>query len=141
MDSITNKRLANCEVPLLDYVDESGEYRLIIAVLGYEKMSNPTNNTVRVIAGDNQLRVDGAYRASLVGRIHNLLESYGVRVLGIEQSSENDSFALLMHASINANDSMVNIGELRRQLVAEAQKLGVTLRIQREELFAYMHRI
>ncbi len=141
MDSIINKRLANCEVPLLDYVDESGEYRLIIAVLGYEKMSNPTNNTVRVIAGDNQLRVDGAYRASLVGRIHNLLESYGVRVLGIEQSAENDSFALLMHASINANDSMVNIGELRRQLVAEAQKLGVTLRIQREELFAYMHRI
>ena len=141
MDKITNKRLANCEVPLLDYVDDSGEYRLIIAVLGYDKMKPVVNNNVRVIAGENQVMVDGAYRASLVGRIHNLLESYGIRVLSIEQSSDDDSFALLMHASINANDMSVNIGELRRSLVQQAQMLGVTLRIQREELFAYMHRI
>lgn len=141
MDKITNKRLANCEVPLLDYVDDSGEYRLIIAVLGYDKMKPVVNNNVRVIAGENQVMVDGAYRASLVGRIHNLLESYGIRVLSIEQSSDDDSFALLMHASINVNDMSVNIGELRRSLVQQAQMLGVTLRIQREELFAYMHRI
>ncbi|MBQ7567903.1 hypothetical protein IJT17_03775 [bacterium] len=141
MDKITNKRLANCEVPLLDYIDDSGEYRLIIAVLGYDKMKPAANNYVRVIAGDSQVTVDGAYRASLVGRIHNLLESYGIRVLSIEQSSDDDSFALLMHASINANDMTINIGELRRNLVQEAQLLGVTLRIQREELFAYMHRI
>ena len=141
MDKITNKRLANCEVPLLDYVDDSGEYRLIIAVLGYDKMKPVVNNNVRVIAGDNQVMVDGAYRASLVGRIHNLLESYGIRVLSIEQSSDEDSFALLMHASINSNDMSVKIGELRRSLVQQAQMLGVTLRIQREELFAYMHRI
>ena len=141
MDKITNKRLANCEVPLLDYVDDSGEYRLIIAVLGYDKMKPVVNNNVRVIAGENQVMVDGAYRASLVGRIHNLLESYGIRVLSIEQSSDDDSFALLMHASINSNDMSVNIGELRRSLVQQAQMLGVTLRIQREELFAYMHRI
>ncbi len=141
MDKITNKRLANCEVPLLDYFDDSGEYRLIIAVLGYDKMKPVVNNNVRVIAGENQVMVDGAYRASLVGRIHNLLESYGIRVLSIEQSSDDDSFALLMHASINANDMNVRIGELRRSLVQQAQMLGVTLRIQREELFAYMHRI
>ncbi|MDO5295253.1 MAG: ACT domain-containing protein [bacterium] len=141
MDKITNKRLANCEVPLLDYVDDSGEYRLIIAVLGYDKMKSSVNNNVRVIAGENQVMVDGAYRASLVGRIHNLLESYGIRVSSIEQSTDDDSFALLMHASINSNDMNVNIGELRRNLVQDAQMLGVTLRIQREELFAYMHRI
>ena len=141
MDNLTNTRLANCEVPLLDYVDDSGEYRLIIAVLGYEKMSNPINNTVRVVAGNNQLRVDGAYRASLVGRIHNMLESYGVKVIGIEQSSEQDSFALLIHASISSAANSMSIAELRKQLVEEAKKLGVTLRIQREEVFAYMHRI
>lgn len=141
MDKITNKRLANCEVPLLDYVDDSGIYRLIIAVLGYDKMGSVNNNNVRVIAGNNQVLVDGAYRASLVGRIHNLLESYGVQVQSIDQSSDDESFSLLMHASVNANDMVVNIGQLRRQLESEAQKLGVTLRIQREELFAYMHRI
>lgn len=140
MDCLTNTRLANCEVPLLDRVEETGEYRLIIAVWGFDKMNTPCNNTVRVVAGNNQLRVDGAYRASLVGRIHNLLESYGVQVNGIEQSEEKDSFALLIHATIAASEGL-NIAALRTELVEEARKLGVTLRIQREEVFAYMHRV
>lgn len=141
MDKITNKRLANCEVPLLDYIGDDDEYRLIIAVLGYDNGGYSIGNNVRVATNNGQVLADGAYRASLVGRIHNLLESYGVKVLSIDQSSDDDSFALLMHASIKNNNMKLTIGELRRHLVKEAKDLGVTLRIQREELFAYMHRI
>lgn len=121
---------------------EDGEqrYRLIVAVLGYEKMINSQSSAVRVIAGGHQIRVDGAYRASLVGRLHNLLESHQLEVLGIDQSSDPDSFALLMHVSCPAS-VISSFSVLRRDLEKAAEDLGVVLRVQREELFSYMHRV
>lgn len=134
MDSVVNE-------PLLVQELKAGTVcRLIVAVFAYEKMDNPLNSTVKVIAGEHRLRVEGAYRASLVGRIHSLLESHGVDIVGIEQSAEHDSFALLIHATYLVQDDS-SIGTLRSSLENKAKELGVTLRLQREELFAYMHRI
>ncbi len=118
---------------------ESG-CRVVVAVFGYEKMCTPTPATVRVVAGDHELLVDGAYRASLVGRIHALLEARGLEVLRMEQSSQPDCFALLIHARTSAC-STANMVALRRDLQAQGQEMGVTIRVQREELFLYMHRI
>ena len=118
---------------------ESG-CRVVVAVFGYEKMDTPTPAPVRVVAGDHQVMVDGAYQASLVGHIHSLLETRGLEILRIEQSSQPDGFALLIHARTTAC-STANMVALRRDLQAQGQKLGVTIRVQREELFIYMHRI
>ncbi|MCR5660779.1 MAG: hypothetical protein K6G50_01460 [bacterium] len=114
--------------------------RLIIAVLGFEKMINPEGTAIRVVAGEHQIRVGGAYRASLVGRIHNLLESLELEVLGIEQTGNDESFALLIHAEYEMKDS-ASFTALRKKLEDGGKKLGVSLRVQREELFSYMHRI
>lgn len=118
---------------------ESG-CRIVVAVFGYEKMNTPTPAPVRVVAGDHQLLVDGAYQASLVGRVHALLETRGLEILRMEQSSRPDCFALLIHARTTAC-STANMVALRRDLQAQGQELGVTIRVQREELFLYMHRI
>lgn len=114
--------------------------KLVIVVLGYEKMVNSQASTMRVMAGEHQLRVEGAYRASVVGRVHTLLQSRGVDVQGIEQSADHDSFALLIHASFCIGGAQ-SLSELRHDLENSAKELGVTLRVQREELFTYMHRI
>lgn len=118
---------------------ESG-CRVIVAVFGYEKMCIPSPSSVRVVAGEHQLQVDGPYRASLVGRVHALLEARGLDIQRIEQSSEPDCFALLIHARTSAC-STANLVALRKDLEAAGRELGVTIRVQREELFVYMHRI
>ncbi|GEM_PF-2371696 len=118
---------------------ESG-CRIVVAVLGYEKMNTPNPTPVRVVAGDHQLVVEGAYQASLVGRVHALLEARGLEILRMEPSSQPDCFALLIHARTSAC-STANVVALRRDLQAQGHELGVNIRVQREELFLYMHRI
>lgn len=114
--------------------------RVIVAVFGYDKMCLPREASVRVVAGGHQLRVDGPYQASLVGRVHSLLEGRGLQVLRMEQTSDPDCFALLIHAQTEAC-SASSLVSLRKDLEAAGKDLGVTIRVQREELFLYMHRI
>ena len=114
---------------------ESG-CRVVVAVFGHDKMCIPSPASVRVVGGEHLLRGD----ASLVGRIHGLLQSRGLEVLHVEQSSQPDCLALLIHARTSAC-STANLVALRKDLESAGRDLGVTIRVQREELFVYMHRI
>ncbi len=134
-----NQTMSTCQ-PYGDMARCESGCRVIVAVFGYEKMCIPSPSSVRVVAGDHQLQVDGPYRASLVGRVHSLLETRGLEIQRLEQSAEPDCFALLIHARTTAC-STANLVALRKDLEAAGRELGVTIRVQREELFVYMHRI
>lgn len=122
-----------------DMNGREGGCRVIVAAFGHDRMCMPSAADLRVVAGEHQLR-DGAYRSSLVGRVHAMLETHGLEVLRIEQSSEPECFALLIHARTNACTA-ANLVALRKTLELHGRDLGVTIRVQREELFVYMHRI
>ena len=113
--------------------------RVVVAVFGANHVCLPSPSAVRTVPDPGRSH-DGSGRASLVGRIHGLLEARGLEILRMEQSSEPDCFALLVHAQTSACTA-ANLVALRRDLEQTGRELGLTIRVQREELFVYMHRV
>lgn len=109
--------------------------RVIVAVFGPDRVCLPSEASMRVVLGPGQMGDTG-----MLGRVHSLLHARGLEVLRVEQSSEPNCFAALIHARTNACGAQ-NVVALRKDLEAAGKELGVTIRVQREELFVYMHRI
>lgn len=113
-----------------------GGCRVIVAVFGPDRVCLPTEASMRVVLGEGEMRSD----SGMLGRVHSLLKNRGLEVLRVEQSSEPSCFAALIHAQTSACGAR-NVVALRKDLEAAGKELGVTIRVQREELFVYMHRI
>ena len=71
--------------------------------------------------------------------ISSICHQMGVRVLKTECFQQNDKTALIMRA--DATDSSTDLYTLRQMLIAAGEKIHATVRVQKEDLFRYMHRI
>ena len=81
------------------------------------------------------------FEQKLTAELTELLHRHGVEVSHIESSLHTDkNFALLIYAHYCISDSP-DLVLLRNTLRDEARSLGISLRMQRSELFAYMHRV
>ena len=81
------------------------------------------------------------YENRLTKKITEMLRHYSIEVVEIEHSLHTDrSFAVLIfaHYLITASPDLET---LRHDIREEASKLGISIRMQRSELFSYMHRI
>lgn len=112
------------------------ECRVIVAVFGPDQVCLPSDSSMRMVYGEGQMRMD----TGMLGRVHALLNARGLEVLRVEQSSEPSCFSALIHARTHACGAQ-NVVALRKELEAAGRELGVTIRVQREELFVYMHRV
>ncbi|MEW6283299.1 MAG: ACT domain-containing protein [Candidatus Eremiobacterota bacterium] len=114
--------------------------RLIVAVYGPDGLCFPGANPHRMVLGEARVSVSGAGQADLTARVHGLLLANGVRVLRAETVKQGGCFTLILSAETDGCSSS-SLADLRARLDAGAAQLGVRIRVQREEIFAYMHRI
>ena len=68
-----------------------------------------------------------------------LLAENNVNILDISQTILQGSFTMVMAVDVGA--SKASIGELRGLLDQLGERMGISIRIQREEIFDAMHRI
>ncbi len=85
------------------------------------------------------ITVLGQDKVGIIAAICTLLAENNVNILDISQTILQGSFTMVMAVDLGA--SRLAIGELRGELETLGTSLGMSIRIQREELFDAMHRI
>ena len=85
------------------------------------------------------ITVVGKDRVGIIAGICTALADINVNVLDISQTILQDIFTMNMLVDISG--STVDFGGVSDALEREGQKLGMSIRIQREDIFDAMHRI
>ena len=85
------------------------------------------------------ITVLGQDKVGIIASICTLLAENNVNILDISQTILQGSFTMVMAVDLSA--SRLAIGELRAALEALGASIGMSIRIQREELFDAMHRV
>ena len=83
--------------------------------------------------------VIGQDRVGIIAGICVALAGINVNVLDISQTILGGMFTMVMLVDIK--EASVPFGEISKVLDAEGERLGMTIRIQREDIFNAMHRI
>ena len=83
--------------------------------------------------------VVGKDRVGIIAGVCVALSQVNVNVLDISQTILEGFFTMTM--LVNLADCSVDFPELTEQMDAVAAELGVSIRIQREDIFNAMHRI
>ncbi len=85
------------------------------------------------------ITVVGVDRVGIIARITGKLADCGVNIVDISQTIMGDLFTMTMIVEMSgAGKSFVQI---RDELVAMGQEMGMEIHAQREDVFRYMHRI
>lgn len=85
------------------------------------------------------ITVLGQDKVGIIAAICTLLAQNNVNILDISQTILQGSFTMVMAVDLSA--SRLAIGELRDELETLGTSIGMSIRIQREELFDAMHRV
>ncbi len=80
----------------------------------------------------------GRDKVGIIAAVCALLAKNNVNILDISQTILQGAFTMVMAVEL---DPAVSVGDLRGQLEALGREMGITIRIQREEIFDAMHRI
>ena len=77
-----------------------------------------------------------------VGIIANVcvqLAAYNVNVLDISQTIMQGYFTMMM--AVDVSDCNVALSELAMQMEEKGKEMGLSIRVQREDIFEAMHRV
>ncbi|MBQ9492611.1 MAG: ACT domain-containing protein [Oscillibacter sp.] len=85
------------------------------------------------------ITVLGQDKVGIIASICTLLAENNVNILDISQTILQGSFTMVMAVDLSA--ARLSIGELRAALESLGASIGMSIRIQREELFDAMHRV
>ena len=83
--------------------------------------------------------VVGQDRVGIIAAVCNRLANYNVNILDISQTILQGAFTMVM--AVDVSQSTASFGELGKGLNDLGAELGLSIRIQREEIFDAMHRI
>lgn len=83
--------------------------------------------------------VIGKDKVGIIAAICSLLAKNGINVLDISQTVLQEYFTMMMLVDISKCD--IPFTELSRLLNEEGEREGLSVRIQREDIFEAMHRI
>ncbi|MCI9121328.1 MAG: ACT domain-containing protein [Oscillibacter sp.] len=81
----------------------------------------------------------GQDKVGIIAAVCNRLASYNVNILDISQTILQGAFTMVMAVDVSA--STAAFGELGKALNALGDEMGLSIRIQREEIFDAMHSI
>ena len=81
----------------------------------------------------------GQDRVGIIAAVCNRLANYNVTILDISQTILQGAFTMVMAVDVSA--STASFGELGRGLDDLGAEMGLSIRIQREEIFDAMHNI
>ena len=81
----------------------------------------------------------GQDRVGIIAAVCNRLANYNVNILDISQTILQGAFTMVM--AVDVSKSTASFGELGKGLNDLGAELGLSIRIQREEIFNAMHSI
>ena len=81
----------------------------------------------------------GQDRVGIIAAVCNRLANYNVNILDISQTILQGAFTMVM--AVDVSKSTASFGELGKGLNDLGAEMGLSIRIQREEIFDAMHRI
>jgi ACT domain-containing protein len=81
--------------------------------------------------------VVGQDKVGIIAAVCTLLAENNVNILDISQTILQGSFTMVMAVDVKN----VAVGDLRERLDQLGQRMGISIRIQREEIFNAMHTI
>ena len=85
------------------------------------------------------LTVIGKDRIGIIAKVCTLLAADDVNILDISQTVMQEYFTMIMLVDTSASSTPFD--ELARKLDETGQREGLSIRIQREDIFNAMHRI
>jgi ACT domain-containing protein len=83
--------------------------------------------------------VIGKDRVGIIAEVCAILAQKGVNILDISQTVMQNYFTMIMMADVSG--CQMQFSELSELLRIEGEKMNLSIRIQREEIFEAMHRI
>ena len=83
--------------------------------------------------------VVGKDRVGIIAEVCLLLASYQVNVLDISQTVMQGHFTMMM--AVDVTECKVPLVEFCKAMDAKGQEMGLTIRVQREDIFEAMHRV
>ena len=81
----------------------------------------------------------GQDKVGIIAAVCNRLANYNVNILDISQTILQGAFTMVMAVDVSA--SSASFGELGKALADLGAEMGLSIRIQREEIFDAMHSI
>lgn len=83
--------------------------------------------------------VVGKDKTGIIAKVSGYLYDNNINILDISQTIMQDIFTMI--TLIDTTDSKADLAEIRAGLEKVGEELGVSISIQREDLFNSMHRI
>ncbi len=83
------------------------------------------------------ITVIGKDRVGIISKVSTYLAECNVNILDISQTIMQDMFCMIMLVKLEDN----NVGDVIKGFEAIEKELGLSIHLQREELFESMHRI
>lgn len=83
--------------------------------------------------------VVGKDKKGIIARVSNELFECSVNIIDISQTIMQDMFTMIMMVEFDSKEATVNDIDKRLEVVAE--EMGLSIHVQREEIFSSMHRI
>lgn len=85
------------------------------------------------------ITVIGNDKPGIIAKVSGLLFSYNINILDITQTIMQNMFTMIMLADFSGAE--VDIKTIDGKLAEAADEMGLSIHVQREELFKSMHRI
>ena len=83
--------------------------------------------------------VVGKDRIGIIASVCAHLASYNVNVLDISQTVMQGYFTMMMVVDVSGTN--IPVAELAKKLEAKGEEMGMSIRLQREDIFDAMHRV
>ena len=83
--------------------------------------------------------VVGKDRIGIIANVCTLLANYQVNILDISQTVMQGYFTMMM--AVDTSKSEIPFAELAKKLDAKGEEMGMSIRLQREDIFEAMHRV
>ena len=83
--------------------------------------------------------VVGKDRVGIIAQVCTTLAAYQVNVLDISQTVMQGYFTMMM--AVDTSSSEIPFAELAKKLDQKGEEMGMSIRLQREDIFEAMHRV
>lgn len=83
--------------------------------------------------------VVGKDRKGIIAKVSSVLFETDVNIIDISQTIMQDMFTMIMMVEFNSEG--VSVADIDKKLSVIAEEMGLSIHVQREEIFSSMHRI
>jgi ACT domain-containing protein len=85
------------------------------------------------------ITVIGQDRKGIIAGVSSTLAESGINILDISQTTLQEYFAMIM--LVDMTDTKISFHQVKKQLDARGEELGMQITIQREDIFNAMHQV